>query len=40
VTLRNETLPLPWNVVDDGQARIEVRLRETIRVQLPVQRPE
>ncbi|MBT9550767.1 MAG: hypothetical protein IV088_07970 [Hydrogenophaga sp.] len=40
VTVRNETLPLPWGVVDDGQARIEVRLRETTRISLPVQRAD
>ncbi|QCB47794.1 hypothetical protein [Hydrogenophaga sp. PAMC20947] len=40
VTLRNETLPLPWNVVNEGQALVEVRLRETTRLSLPVQRSE
>jgi hypothetical protein len=38
VSVRNETLPLPWGVVDDGQARVDVRLRETARLSLPVQR--
>lgn len=38
VTVRNETLPLPWSVVDDGQVKIDVRLRETTRLSLPVQR--
>lgn len=38
VSVRNETLPLPWSVVDEGQARVDVRLRETARLSLPVQR--
>jgi hypothetical protein len=40
VTLRNETLPLPWNVVNEGQTRVDVRLRERTRLSLPVQRSE
>lgn len=37
VSVRNETLPLPWGVVDDGQVKIDVRLRETTVLNLPVQ---
>lgn len=40
VSVRNETLPLPWSVVDEGQARVDVHLRETTRLSLPVQRPD
>ena len=40
VTLRNETLPLPWGVVNEGQTRVDVRLRETTRLSFPVQRSE
>ncbi len=40
VTVRGETLPLPWNVVDQGQARVDVRLRESVSVTIPVQRNE
>ncbi|MDT4861308.1 hypothetical protein FQZ97_959090 [compost metagenome] len=40
VTVRNETLPLPWAVVDEGQAKVDVRLRETTRLSLPVQRSD
>jgi hypothetical protein len=40
VTVRNETLPLPWGVVDEGQTKVDVRLRETTRLSLPVQRPD
>ena len=36
ITLRNDTLPLPWNAANEGQASAEVRLRETIRLMLPV----
>lgn len=38
VGVRNETLPLPWTVVDEGQVKIDVRLRETTRLSIPVQR--
>lgn len=38
VSVRNETLPLPWGVVDDGQIKIDVRLRETTVLNLAVQR--
>ena len=38
VSVRNETLPLPWGVVDEGQAKVDVRLRETTQLFLPVQR--
>ncbi|HEX5739597.1 MAG TPA: SdrD B-like domain-containing protein [Hydrogenophaga sp.] len=40
VTVRNETLPLPWSVVDEGQVRVDVRLRESNTLSLPVQRSE
>ena len=40
VSVRNETLPLPWGVVDDGQVKIDVRLRETTVLNLPVQRAD
>ncbi|MEZ5701073.1 MAG: carboxypeptidase-like regulatory domain-containing protein [Burkholderiaceae bacterium] len=40
ITLRNDTLPLPWNAANEGQARTDVRLRETTRLMLPVQRAE
>lgn len=38
VTVRNETLPLPWAVVDDGQVRLDVRRRETTKLNVPIQR--
>lgn len=40
VSVRNDTLPLPWNVVDDGQVKTEVRLREQTRLNIPVQRAD
>lgn len=40
VTVRNETLPLPWSVVDDGSVKVTVRLREDTRLSIPVQRAE
>lgn len=40
VTVRNETLPLPWSVVNDGQVRVDVRLRDSTSISLPVQRSE
>lgn len=40
VSVRGETLPLPWNVVDQGQAKVDVRLRESASVSIPVQRSE
>lgn len=40
VTVRNETLPLPWSVVDDGSVAVEVRLRDSTSVSLPVQRSD
>lgn len=40
VTVRPDTLPLPWNVVDQGQAKVDVRVRESISLTLPVQRSE
>jgi len=40
VTVRNETLPLPWSVVDEGQVRVDVRLRDSTALSIPVQRSE
>ena len=40
VSVRSDTLPLPWNVVADGQTKVDVRLRENISLQIPVQRSE
>jgi hypothetical protein len=40
VSVRGETLPLPWNVVDQGQAKVDVRLRESVSLTIPVQRNE
>lgn len=40
VSVRGDTLPLPWNVVDQGQSRVDVRLRESITLTIPVQRSE
>ena len=40
VSVRGDTLPLPWNVVDQGQAKVDVRLRESISISIPVQRNE
>lgn len=40
VSVRGDTLPLPWNVVDQGQARVDVRLRENTSIAIPVQRSE
>lgn len=40
VSLRNDSLPLPWVVVDSGQTKVDVRLRETVTLSLPVQRSE
>lgn len=40
VSVRSDTLPLPWNVVGEGQTRVDVRLRENISLTIPVQRSE
>jgi hypothetical protein len=40
VSVRSDTLPLPWNVVGDGQTKVDVRLRENISLTIPVQRSE
>ena len=40
VTVRPDTLPLPWNVVDGGQTKVDVRLRENVTLTIPVQRSE
>ncbi len=40
VSLRGDSLPLPWNVVGDGNATADVPLRGTVRLNLPVQRAE
>ena len=38
VSVRSDTLPLPWSSVGDGQSRVDVRLRDTTRLSIPVQR--
>jgi hypothetical protein len=38
VSVRSDTLPLPWASVGDGQTQVEVRLRDTSRLSIPVQR--
>lgn len=40
VTVRNETLPLPWSVVDEGRVKVEVRLRESVSLDIPVQKAD
>ena len=40
VSVRSDTLPLPWNVVGEGQTRVDVRLRENVSLTIPVQRSE
>ena len=35
VTVRPDTLPLPWNVVDEGQTKVDVRLRENVTLEHP-----
>ncbi|MBX3608414.1 MAG: hypothetical protein KF871_00845 [Hydrogenophaga sp.] len=40
VTLRGDSLPLPWNVVGDGSTAADVPLRGTVQLSLPVQRAE
>lgn len=40
VTVRNDTLPLPWSVVDEGAIQITVRLREETRLAIPVQKAD
>lgn len=40
VTVRNETLPLPWSVLDDGSVKVTVRLREDTRLSIPVQKAD
>lgn len=40
VSVRNDSLPLPWSVVGQGQTTIEVRRRESVSISLPVQRSE
>ncbi|MBD3893139.1 hypothetical protein [Hydrogenophaga sp.] len=40
LTVRNDTLPLPWNVADDGQAQVEVWLRGTSQISFAVQRSD
>lgn len=40
VTVRNETLPLPWSVVDEGKAKVDVRLRESVSLDIPVQKAD
>lgn len=38
VSVRSDTLPLPWASVGDGQSRVDVRLRDTTSLSIPVQR--
>jgi hypothetical protein len=38
VSVRSDTLPLPWASVGEGQSRVDVRLRDTTRLSIPVQR--
>lgn len=38
ITVRNDSLPLPWAAVGGGETRIDVRLRDTSRLSIPVQR--
>lgn len=40
VTVRNETLPLPWSVVGEGLVKIDVRLRESVSLDIPVQKAD
>lgn len=36
LTVLNESLPLPWSALDDGRTAIEIRLRDTTKVQIGV----
>ena len=38
VSVRSDTLPLPWASVGDGKTQLDVRLRGASRLSLPVQR--
>lgn len=38
ITVRNEGLPLPWNVAPGAEKQVDVRLRGTTRIAIPVQR--
>lgn len=40
VSVRNDSLPLPWSIVGDGQMRVSVGLRDGLIVDFPVQRTE
>lgn len=40
VGVRNDSLPLPWSVVDEGQVTVDVRLREASDLRIPVQRAD
>jgi hypothetical protein len=40
LSVRNDTLPLPWAVVDQGQVKVDVRIRENVTLSIPVQRSE
>lgn len=40
VSVRNESLPLPWSVVGEGQMRVEVGLRDNLNVDFPARRTE
>lgn len=40
VSVRNDSLPLPWGIVGDGQARVDVGLRSGVNADFPVQRTD
>ncbi|MDI3509448.1 MAG: SdrD B-like domain-containing protein [Pseudomonadota bacterium] len=40
ISLRNDTLPLPWVALSDGETRVEIRLRDTTSLSIPVQRDQ
>lgn len=40
VSVRSDSLPLPWSVTGQGQTTVEVRRRESVSISLPVQRSE
>jgi hypothetical protein len=40
VSVRNDSLPLPWGVVGDGQTRVDVGLRAGVNADFPVQRTD
>lgn len=40
VSIRSDSLPLPWFSTTQGQASLEVRRRESVSISLPVTRPD